>query len=51
VGEAEILYRLEDGLLAGRESERRADQMARLFRIAVRNLRRYKRRTLLTHHS
>ena len=49
VGEAEIIFTLEDGELNGTDrDEGRETAMGNLFKIAIRNLLRYKRRTLLT---
>ena len=45
VSEAEIIYTLEDGELTGR---RLGKVMFKLLKISIRNLMRYKRRTLLT---
>ena len=48
VGEAEIIHTLEDGLIERPRRSRRNTAMGNLFKIALRNLLRYKRRTLLT---
>ena len=47
MGEAEIIYSLEDGELVGKKIKG-GKAMGNLFKIAIQNLLRYKRRTLLT---
>ncbi len=46
--EVEIIHTLEDGMLTGRRNGGRKSPMNNIFKIAMRNLFRYKRRTLLT---